>query len=45
MTEEEAASGAVGLRTAKFVLDPEDEDSWPVAGLETADGTFLSSPC
>lgn len=44
-TEEEAVSGAVGLRTAKLVLGPEDEDGWPVAGLETEAGTFLSNPC
>lgn len=45
MTEEVAASGGVGLSTAELVLDPEEEGTWMVAGVEAATGTFLNKPC
>lgn len=45
VTEEVAASGAVGLSTAELVLGPEQEDTWTVDGVEAAAGTFLSKPC
>lgn len=38
VTEDVAASGAVGLSTAELVL--EVEEAWTVAGVETATGTF-----
>lgn len=45
VTEDVAASGAVGLSIAELVLGPMEEEVWRVAGVETATGTFLSKPC
>lgn len=45
VTEEVAASGAVALSTAEFVLAPDDGGAGAGAGVETASGTFLSKPC
>lgn len=43
VTEDVAASGAVGLSTAELVFGPEEGGAWPMIGVEA--GAFLSKPC